>query len=288
MNGARGVELGVPCIAERAAFPHSNGMSSRIGMLVLAAFVLAACEMHDSHGDAGDPLADASLADASRLADAGPIDANLPRIEFTVRLRDATAETETFLPGVEVCAADREDIPCATSDADGRISIELPAQSEIMVRCQSDDYGPAYMTWAIGSEDIDAGVFGLLARANQNLFVTLSGARNWPARGALTANVYEDLVNRDVRIEGATFTIEPAGGGPIYVNEARRPDASLDATSLGGPGLFFDLEGEVTVTIHHPTRTCTGGFGWPTGDPAALRSRIFPGGLSNVTFVCPP
>jgi hypothetical protein len=101
--------------------------------------------------------------------------------------------------------------------------------------------------------------------------------------------VYEDLETRTTRVAEATFTIAPAtGGGPVYVSAQKLPDPSLTASTEGGPAVFFDLDGEVTITIAHPTRACVGGFGWAAGDERSLRSKVFPGGLSNVTFVCPP
>lgn len=211
-------------------------------------------------------------------------------IVFSVQIVDATTSPPLPLKSVEVCAADRPDIACATSDADGRLTLSLPVDSELMLRCEGPSHGPMYMTWAIGSDDIDAGTFSLLDKTKMAALVTFSGAMEWPAKGAILANVYEDLVKRDQRVAGATFTITPdAGGGPVYVSDAKLPDPSLAASTAGGPAVFFDLDpGEVTIAIGHPTRTCTGGFGWKTASSSALRSKIFAEGLSSVTFVCPP
>ncbi|KYF67576.1 hypothetical protein [Sorangium cellulosum] len=224
-------------------------------------------------------------ADPSGQGGAAPED-----IAFSVRIVDATASPVTPLEGVEVCVADRPDVACATSDADGRLMMSLPAESELMLRCESESYGPAYMTWTVGTEDIDAGSFSLLTKTKMGLLIALSGAEAWPEKGAITANVYEDLDARTTRVAGATFAITPnAGGGPAYVSAQKVPDPSLTASTEGGPAVFFDVEeGEVTITLEHPSRECSGGFGWKAGDERSLRSKIFPGGLSNVTFVCSP
>jgi hypothetical protein len=247
-----------------------------IGVVVSSILFIAAC------GGGG---GDAGSGGGGGSSDTGP-----DSISFSVRLVDATAATDTPLEGIEVSAAEHPEVECATSDADGKLTMTLPAGSELMLRCENDAYGPMYMTWAIDSEDIEAGTFSLLEKGKLALFVSLSGGKEWPDKGAITANVYDDLVKRTTRVPGATFTIEPAsGGGPTYVGAGKLPDKSLTASSEGGPALFFDLdEGEVTITIAHPERVCTGGFGWKTDDDKTLRSRIFPGGLSNVTFVCPP
>src|SRR5689334_13644382 len=91
-------------------------------------------------------------------------------VSFSVRLVDATAMTDTPLEGIEVCAADHPEVECATSDADGKLTMTLPAESELMLRCENDAYGPMYMTWAIGSEDIEAGTFSLLEKSKLSLF----------------------------------------------------------------------------------------------------------------------
>jgi hypothetical protein len=212
-----------------------------------------------------------------------------PGIKFSVRIVDATASPTLALQGVEVCAADRPDVACATSDADGNVELSLPPGSELMLRCEGPSHGPMYMTWAIGESDIDAGTFSLLDKTRIEGLVTFSGAKEWPAKGAILANVYEDLVKRDQRVAGATFTITPAAGGPVYVSDSKFPDPSLMASTAGGPAVFFDADpGEVTIAIEHHTRACKGGFGWDAGSDEALRSKVFEGGLSSVTFVCPP
>jgi hypothetical protein len=209
-------------------------------------------------------------------------------IAFHVKVIDA--RSQEILPGVEVCAADRPEIACATSGSDGMLDMQLPPDSELMLRCQSATHGPAYMTWTIGRLDIDAGTFSLLEKSAAETFIALSGGTQSATQGAITVNVYEDLVKRDKRVAGASFTITPnTGAGPTYVGKSKLPDRSLTSSTDVGPGLFYDLApGDVTITISHPTRKCTGGFGWKTNDATALRSRIFGGGLSNVTFVCPP
>ncbi|MFO0748964.1 MAG: hypothetical protein U1F43_25355 [Myxococcota bacterium] len=184
-------------------------------------------------------------------------------------------------------------LACATSAADGSVAMQVPAHAEIQLRCEGANHGPAFMTWATGGDDIDAGTFSLLNTQFQDAFVELAGATTWPETGAITANIYEDLVLRKVRVAGATVSIAPAGGGLAYVSDARLPDPALDASTLGGPAVFVDLAesasgDDVVVTISHPTRDCRGGFGWPTDDPRALRTRVRAGALVNFTFVCPP
>jgi hypothetical protein len=133
--------------------------------VLFSGVMVAACS--ESGGDTGS---------GGNGGDTGP-----KGVSFSVRLIDATAKTETPLEGVEVCAAERTDIECATSDAAGELTLTLPAGSELMLRCENDDYGPMYMTWTIGSEDIDAGTFSLLDKGRMAAFVSFSGGEEWPA-----------------------------------------------------------------------------------------------------------
>jgi hypothetical protein len=274
-----------------------------LALSVLSISSLAGCgddsETGSGGGDAGsggDTAASTSTASTSTSTGSGEGGqggaggAPAETITFTVTLTDALAAEPTVLAGVEVCAADRDDVPCATSDGDGFVEMELPANSELMLRCAGADYGPMYMTWAIGESDIAAGQFGLIAENRMMPLFVIAGAEAWPEKGAILVNVYDELEARDTRVAGATFTISPdEGGGPVYVNEQPLPDPELEATTLGGPAVFFDLEdGEVEITVAHPDRDCVAGFGWPGASPASLRSRIFAGGLSSITFVCPP
>jgi hypothetical protein len=266
-----------------STFTHARALPT-FALLALAA--LAGCTSSTGETPAPPPAQESTPASPDAGADAALAAAT---ITFKVKLVDARAP-DTLLAGIEVCAADRADIPCATSAADGTVTMALPRDSELMLRCKNDRYGPVYMTWSIEKKDIDAGTFSLLEKSAIDLFITYSGGKPSADKGAITVNVYDDLVNRNKRVAGATFTITPKkGGGPVYVGPAMLPDTDLIASTEGGPGLFFDLDpSEVTIAIEHPTLKCTGGFGWKTDKPNALRSRIFGGGLSSVTFVCVP
>lgn len=211
-------------------------------------------------------------------------------ITFTVRFVDAVAPDSGPLVGVEVCVAERPDLACETTDRDGRVVITVPADSDILLRCHGASHGPAYMTLHTDTNDMDVGVFQLLEEDFQAAFVQLAGGTIWPATGAITANVYESIVDRTTRVADVTFTITPSGGGPTYAGASRLPDRSLTASTTGGPAIFYDrADGEaVAITIAHPTRACVGGFGWPGGDAKTLRTKVFAGAITNVTFICPP
>jgi hypothetical protein len=194
------------------------------------------------------------------------------------------------LGGLEVCAADRPDVPCAKTGADGRVSAPLPPNAEIMLRCRAPLHATTSMTLFTPDADFDVGVFRLLEQATADLFTGIAGAPRNPDRGILLVNLYDEMVKRDVRVADATVTLEPSAGvGPLYGGNGVLPDSRLTSTSVNGPAGFYDLPpGDYSVTITHPSRSCTGGFGWPGASPTTLRTRVFAGGMSTVTYVCPP
>jgi hypothetical protein len=216
------------------------------------------------------------------------VDPAAETIAFTVAFVDAVFKEP--LVGVEVCAAGRDDVPCAATAADGVVTLDLPAESELMLGCTIATHVTTYMTITTGRDDYDANVFMLLNLGAANALRTLSGAPDNPAKGIVIGNVYEDLAQRDQRVAGATYALSPAAGiGPVYGGEGGFPDPALTQSTIGGPGVIFDLDpGETTVTLSHSSRTCEGGFGWPTESATSLRTRVFAGGMSTVTFVCPP
>jgi hypothetical protein len=208
-------------------------------------------------------------------------------IRFQVAFVDALGGQT--LEGVEICVEGDAGTPCATSNAQGAVSLDLPAGRELMLGCRSATHGPAHMTWTIGHEDIQAGSFGLLEAGIQGALYQLSGGADFEGHGAITVNVYTDLVERDAWVPGVTMSISATEAvGPVYISEAMLPDPDLQATTIGGPGVFVDVApGEVSVTIAHDDLPCAPGFGWASEEPLTLRSQIFAGSLSNVTFVCP-
>lgn len=209
-------------------------------------------------------------------------------IALTVRFIDAV--TKLGLSGVHVCAEGHADFPCEDTGPGGVVTVSLPKETELLLGCTKDGHVPTYMTLTTGREDVDVGVFRLLDEATTATFVSLAGASQDPTKGILVANAYDDIVERDTRVDGATFSLDPAGGkGPIYGGVAGPPDPKLTGSTTGGPAMFFELDpGDRTVTIAHPARACERGFGWPGASETAARTKVIAGGMSTVTFVCPP
>jgi hypothetical protein len=224
------------------------------------------------------------------MAGCGPLPVEAPpgSVLIAVEFRDAVLGYP--LVGLEVCVADQPDFPCARTGQDGKVRAPVPANTEVMLQCAAPLHITTYMTLLTPDADFDVGVFRLLEQSTADLFVATAGAPRDPTRGVLLVNVYDDFVKRTERVAGGTAALESAAGiGPVYGANGALPSSKLSAMSSGGPAGFYDLSpGDYTVTLSHPERSCTRGFGWPTAAETTIRTRVFAQGMSTVTWVCPP
>ncbi len=251
---------------------------------LLAALAVAGCESTSQPADGG-----VAQGDAATPLDASS-DAPFKPSAVTLSVRFIDAATRDPLVGVRVCAAERDEVPCSTTRADGGVTIALPADSELMLACTIETHAPMYMTLKTPAANFDVGIFRLIDKKTAAAFVVAAGAPEDPARGIVLANVYDELERREQRVADATFTLDPAEGtGPVYGGAIGVPVPGLTGSTTGGPGMFFNLSpGNRTVKIAHPSRRCVRGFGWPTPSETSIRTKVYAGGLSTVTFVCPP
>jgi len=219
---------------------------------------------------------------------ATPVDGPAGSIRITIEFKDAVLGYP--LGGLEVCVPGRDDYPCAKTGSDGRISAPVPPDSDVMLQCAAPMHVTTYMTLRTPGADFDVGVFRLLEKATADLFAQTAGVAPDPTRGILLVNVYDDLVKRTVRVPDATTTLVSGGTAtPVYGGGFALPDSTLTATSPGGPAGFYDLApGDYTVSLAHPARACSRGFAWPDADENTVRTRVFAGGMSTVTWFCPP
>ncbi len=194
------------------------------------------------------------------------------------------------LNGIEVCVEGRDDIPCALAGPDGKISLPVPPNLEMMLKCSMPLHITTYMTMKTPTESFDVGVFRLLEQSTADLFSAMAGSPRDDTKGILLVNAYDDFEKREVRVAEFTAAIEAsAARGPVYGAGAAFPNPSLKASTDGGPAGFYAVPpGDSTVTIAHPSRACAAGFGWPEAQPTRLRTRVFAGAMSTVTWVCPP
>ena len=239
-------------------------------VLVGAMFVLASC---------GEP---AAPVDAGGT-DGGPGDAGE---EAVVVSSGGLRSSASPIAGVEVCVYMRDDIPCATSAADG--SYTLPGVPARMTALTFEH--ATHLDVLSPLEDLTADIaLGhlMLTDAEATAGTSLAGATE-PYPFATTGVAALQIRNgAGDPIVGAAVTISPdVGNGPVYI-EGGVPDLSRTTTGNGST-LFTDLPpGTYELTITHPDGVCTtDGIAWSPTAGGTVRAPIAAGHLSSVTIFC--
>lgn len=180
------------------------------------------------------------------------------------------------LEGVEVCVHEMSEVPCVTTDANGKFTLkDLPTEEPYLLTFEKEGYQSAARDQipAVANVTIYEPHTRLtkndLAEADAKVIgVTPDAAKGGIAFGAVVNNdagVESPFaftiagMLKLIFLEGYTVSLEPdAGTGPIYRDADEEPDLSLDASSEAGWGSFVDLPpGTYTVTFDIPDQTCT-------------------------------
>jgi hypothetical protein len=193
------------------------------------------------------------------------------------------------IEGAVVCLPDHPEIRCARSDAAGAYTIALPrfdSSAPFAVTFKAAGHlgrvSPAADWWW------PSGV-GLVDDAGAQQLATQAGF-TYPARG--TGFIELRLGGRPGERAGVTAKLTPSSGiGPIYADEAGRPDPAATSTSASGVVFFGNVApGAVTIEVNAAERTC-GTFEvsgiWPSTNPNTVVVPVIADGITDeVTIYC--
>lgn len=223
---------------------------------------------------AAEVVACSSNSSTAPGADAGG-DAKAATVSFTEVITDGA--TGTPVSGFKLCVSDHPEIPCATSDAKGSVTLAgLPANSELAIEATNAGY-VSYLQILTTTQSDLAYSQGLAAFLKSDSAALAS----WYKAANVTADATKGLLQAFAfpGVPGVTMTLAPTSGvGPIYGKNGS-PDPTLTAT-VGGAGWFFNLApGTYEVAFTDPTSTCkwlqTGG--WKGSTPNAVKVRVVAG-----------
>jgi hypothetical protein len=137
------------------------------------------------------------------------------------------------LAGAQACVYDQPSLPCATTDAEGRYSMAVPA-GETAVVFSADTFwsGVGTLTTSEGHDlTLD---FRLLTRNDMLLLALTAGVTLQPGLGVITFDLQGNI--------GVIASLDPdAGIGPIYNNDDGVPDPSQIATTYEGRGEYANV-----------------------------------------------
>lgn len=193
--------------------------------------------------------------------------------------------------GVMFCQADTDN--CASSDAEGHVSIRVPPDEEIIWTLEKEGYDSILVAGSIpqGGTDtfMDLGGFDIASIAE--LYASVMSP--YPRRG--TGEIYIQVVMPDDR-SGATLELVGATAKAYYEEgTAAGGDVTwrldLSATAAKGAGGFVEVTpGEHDVRIGGTASGCipsvAGAFGWTGADESTVRVPVRAGYVSFVQVLC--
>jgi len=211
--------------------------------------------------------------------------------------RPAPGEGQVPLEGVRLCETDTTN-NCPSSDARGRVTIELPHNQEYSYTLEKDGYASYHIADMV--TDAPAGYSyqrplesdPLMARRHDSV-----GAY-YPMRGTGTI-----IISVSPGFAGAMFELVGATSEPFYVDEDEertwRPD--LTETTSAATGGFTEVSaGEFKVRLSGSAqdRCVTSidterdgfhffGLGWPSDEPNTIRVPVREGYINVVSVECP-
>jgi hypothetical protein len=208
----------------------------------------------------------------------------------TVTLSITATEAQSLAPigpaleGVTLCQTDTTN--CATTDAAGAASIEVPANKEISYTLEKDGYTPYLVADVTDDTLLDpSGPWAMYSEALTEDFFNALGIVS-PTGGIMGLRaVAGSLING---IAGVTFEIVDETATPFYNAEGDwAPSFELTATTSIGQGGFVEQpDGEYQVEYGGTAMNCSPQIAWPGSGPNQIKVPVKAGYLTFSTMDC--
>jgi hypothetical protein len=192
------------------------------------------------------------------------------------------------LAGADVCPDGHPEIPCTKSDAQGKFSLDVPAEADVAASIVKMGYVSVLFPISTGKQDIDGIVVSLPAAGERLAMYSRFGAKV-PDATTGYLNAFVGTSTSPLGAPGVSVSIEPASGrGPFYLADDGSPAVGAKETSRNSVALFANLApGTVTVRMAAAGLRCSPTFGgWKTAAPNAVRVPIAPGFETHVAEAC--
>lgn len=172
------------------------------------------------------------------------------------------------LAGVKVCVYDDANLPCATTDSDGKYTLGgLPRNLDVYLSYEKDSFAPMLFKPVPGTGD-EMPAMLMLTREYRDAFAKAGGIEPDDSTGFIyfRANLLESRGTMFHQKFGAeeiyylraySLDVTPAvKAGPVYVSSHWAPDAKLTVSSAAGWGIIQAGPGDYTLSYEHPSLTC--------------------------------
>lgn len=197
--------------------------------------------------------------------------------------------TDTPLEGAEVCVADTAN--CATSDADGMVTMEVPANAEIVFEVTAAGYGPTLTPQTTTDQDVATQLSPLLADSVVSL---LAGILDTPypfeGTGVIAISTLVEPVDADGNgIAGVTYTPDQTlVSYYLDQDEIPRLDGTATAEPSGAGGFIEVAAGTYEVTLGGTASNCVVVAGWPGSGESSVRLPVRAGFITQGIVTCDP
>jgi hypothetical protein len=217
-------------------------------------------------------------------------DSDSPTAPQTVEFR---MEVIAFTPGMadmpladaEVCILDTTS--CETTDADGWVTMTLPANSEVTLTVIKEGYSPTLSPQYTAEDDVDDIRTAVLDEQTVNLLAGVLGTP-YPLEGGVIAisALTPPLRQDDNGIAGITFAIDEQT--PYYLDENGFPSFDIDATTEpDGAGGYIEMtEGVYEVTLGGTASNCVVVSAWPGSNDETIRIPVEEGFVTQAFITC--
>jgi hypothetical protein len=172
------------------------------------------------------------------------------------------------VPNVKVCVYENTSIPCATTDAEGKYSLQgLPESLDVYLSYEKDSFAPVLFKPVTGTGNELPAIL-VVTTTYRDSFAKAGGIDPDENAGLIffRANLLEDRgtsfkqkfgTTELYYLKGYSVSLEPASkAGPVYVSAEWKADASLTKSSPAGWGIIQAAPGNYTAKYTHPVLTC--------------------------------
>lgn len=175
------------------------------------------------------------------------------------------------LEGAEVCQDGTDN--CATTDADGVASLQIPGNEEFAYAVTAtSEYFPLLSPQVSDSNTPLSPTLTLFLEATLISFSALLDTEWPPTSGTVGMVVYENPFPEAVGIPGVSFELIEGTGQPFYLDESGLPTTMLTETQDSGSGGFIEAsEGTLEIGLTG-AQNCERPFNaWPGSEPDQFR-----------------
>lgn len=172
------------------------------------------------------------------------------------------------IAGVKVCVHEHADIPCVTTDSEGKYALGgLPENLDVYLSYEKESLAPMLFKPVPGTGS-EMPAMLLVSSEYRDSFAKAGGIQPEPSTGLIyfganllesRGTMYHQKFGTAERyyLKAYSVSVWPAAkAGPVYVSSHWQADARLKESSAAGWGIIQAAPGDYTLSFEHPSLTC--------------------------------